>query len=396
MSVLNRRQALQRALLNGKNKQDSYHPFPWYESMRKDAPVSFDEENQVWSVFLYDDVKKVVGDKELFSSYMPQQTSSIGNSIINMDPPKHTKIRSVVNKAFTPRVMKQWEPRIQEITDELIQKCQGRSEFDLVHDFSYPLPVIVISELLGVPSAHTDQFKAWSDLLVSTPKDKSEEAEKAFLEERDKCEEELAAFFAGIIEEKRNKPAQDIISILVKAEETGEKLSGEELIPFCTLLLVAGNETTTNLISNAMYSILETPGVYEELRSHPELMSQAVEEALRFRAPGPVLRRIAKRDTKIGGHLIKEGDMVLAFVASANRDEAKFDRPHMFDIHRHPNPHIAFGHGIHFCLGAPLARLEANIALTSLISAFPHMECVSITPIENSVIYGLKSFRVKM
>lgn len=150
MNVLNRRQALQRALLNGKNKQDAYHPFPWYESMRKDAPVSFDEENQVWSVFLYDDVKKVVGDKELFSSCMPQQTSSIGNSIINMDPPKHTKIRSVVNKAFTPRVMKQWEPRIQEITDELIQKFQGRSEFDLVHDFSYPLPVIVISELLGV------------------------------------------------------------------------------------------------------------------------------------------------------------------------------------------------------------------------------------------------------
>ncbi len=190
-----------------------------------------------------------------------------------------------MNKAFTPRVMKQWEPRIQEITDELIQKFQGRSEFDLVHDFSYPLPVIVISELLGVPSAHMEQFKAWSDLLVSTPKDKSEEAEKAFLEERDKCEEELAAFFAGIIEEKRNKPEQDIISILVEAEETGEKLSGEELIPFCTLLLVAGNETTTNLISNAMYSILETPGVYEELRSHPELMPQAVEEALRFRAP---------------------------------------------------------------------------------------------------------------
>ncbi len=182
----------------------------------------------------------------------------------------------------------------------------------------------------------------------------------------------------------------------MEAEETGEKLSGEELVPFCTLLLVAGNETTTNLISNAMYSILETPDVYNELRSHPELTPQAVEEALRFRAPAPVLRRIAKRDTEIGGHLIKEGDMVLAFVASANRDETKFDRAHLFDIHRHPNPHIAFGHGIHFCLGAPLARLEAKIALTSLISAFPHMECVSITPIENSVIYGLKSFRVNI
>ncbi|WHY25713.1 cytochrome P450 [Bacillus velezensis] len=354
MNVVNRRQALQRALMNGKNKQDAYHPFPWYESMRKEAPVTYDEDNQVWSVFLYDDVKKVIGDKELFSSYMPEQTSSIGNSIINMDPPRHTQIRSVVNRAFTPRVMKQWEPRIQDIADDLIHRFHGRSEFDLVQDFSYPLPVIVISELLGVPSEHMDAFKTWSDILVSTPRDGSEEAEKAFLKERNKCEEELAAFFAGIIEEKRKKPEQDIISILIKAEETGEKLSGEELMP------------------------------------------QAVEEALRFRAPAPVLRRIAKRDTEIGGHQMKEGDMVLAFVASANRDEAKFDRAHMFDIHRHPNPHIAFGHGIHFCLGAPLARLEAAIALTALTQTFSRMEPVSITPIENSVIYGLKSFRVNI
>ncbi|BDG79526.1 MULTISPECIES: cytochrome P450 [Bacillus] len=396
MNVVNRRQALQRALMNGKNKQDAYHPFPWYESMRKEAPVTYDEDNQVWSVFLYDDVKKVIGDKELFSSYMPEQTSSIGNSIINMDPPRHTQIRSVVNRAFTPRVMKQWEPRIQDIADDLIHRFHGRSEFDLVQDFSYPLPVIVISELLGVPSEHMDAFKTWSDILVSTPRDGSEEAEKAFLKERNKCEEELAAFFAGIIEEKRKKPEQDIISILIKAEETGEKLSGEELIPFCTLLLVAGNETTTNLISNAMYSILDTPGAYDELQRNPELVPQAVEEALRFRAPAPVLRRIAKRDTEIGGHQIKEGDMVLAFVASANRDEAKFDRAHKFDIHRHPNPHIAFGHGIHFCLGAPLARLEAAIALTALTQTFSHMEPVSITPIENSVIYGLKSFRVNI
>ncbi|MGR6855450.1 cytochrome P450 [Bacillus halotolerans] len=396
MNVVNRRQALQRALMNGKNKQDAYHPFPWYESMRKEAPVTYDEDNQVWSVFLYDDVKKVIGDKELFSSYMPEQTSSIGNSIINMDPPRHTQIRSVVNRAFTPRVMKQWEPRIQDIADDLIHRFHGRSEFDLVQDFSYPLPVIVISELLGVPSEHMDAFKTWSDILVSTPRDGSEEAERAFLKERNKCEEELAAFFAGIIEEKRKKPEQDIISILIKAKETGEKLSGEELIPFCTLLLVAGNETTTNLISNAMYSILDTPGVYDELRRHPELVPQAVEEALRFRAPAPVLRRIAKRDTEIGGQQMKEGDMVLAFVASANRDEAKFDRAHKFDIHRHPNPHIAFGHGIHFCLGAPLARLEAAIALTALTQTFSHMEPVSITPIENSVIYGLKSFRVNI
>ncbi|PSA96501.1 cytochrome P450 [Bacillus atrophaeus] len=396
MNVVNQRQALQRAILKGINKQDAYHPFPWYESMRRESPVHYDEENQVWSVFLYEDVKKIIGDKNGFSNYVKQQANSLGNSIINMDPPRHTQIRSVVNKAFTPRVLKQWESRIQGITDELIDRLLGSREFDLVQDFSYPLPVVVISELLGVPSEYMDQFKKWSDILVSTPKDGSEEAEKAFQEERNKCEQELAAFFAAIIEEKRKKPAEDLISILVKAEEEGEKLSGEELIPFCNLLLVAGNETTTNLISNAMYSILDMPGAYDELRDDPALIPQAVEEALRFRAPAPILRRIAKQDVEIRGHLIREGDMVLAFVASANRDEAKFEQAHIFDIHRHPNPHIAFGHGNHFCLGAPLARLEAQIVLKALTNAFPGMERISISPIANSVIYGLKSFRVKV
>lgn len=341
-------------------------------------------------------MKKIIGDKNAFSNYVKQQANSLGNSIINMDPPRHTQIRSVVNKAFTPRVLKQWESRIQGITDDLIDRLLGSQEFDLVQDFSYPLPVVVISELLGVPSEYMDQFKKWSDILVSTPKDGSEEAEKAFQEERNKCEQELAAFFAAIIEEKRKQPAEDLISILIKAEEEGEKLSEDELIPFCNLLLVAGNETTTNLISNAMYSILDMPGAYDELRDDPALIPQAVEEALRFRAPAPILRRIAKQDVEIRGHLIREGDMVLAFVASANRDEAKFEQAHIFDIHRHPNPHIAFGHGNHFCLGAPLARLEAQIALKALTNAFPGMERISISPIANSVIYGLKSFRVKV
>ncbi|MCP6683757.1 cytochrome P450 [Bacillus nakamurai] len=391
----NPRQAVQKTLMKGKNGLDAYDPFPWYEKMRRENPVHFDEENKVWSVFLYDDVKKVIGDKEAFSSHRLQMTSSIGNSILNMDPPKHTRIRSVVNRAFTPRVLKEWEPRIQQITDDLLKQARGRGSIDIVKDLSYPLPVIVISELLGVPSEHMEQFKEWSDILVSTPKDESPEAAKVNEQEQDQCERELASFFARIIEEKRNQPGQDIISILIKAEEEGEKLSGEDLIPFCTLLLMAGNETTTNLISNAVYSIAETPGLYEELRQDPSLIPQVIEETLRFRAPAPFVRRTVKHDIELSGRLLKSGEMVLGYIASANRDEKKFEHAEVFDIRRQPNPHLSFGFGIHFCLGAPLARLEAEVALKGLLKTYHKLKPVRVEPIQNSVMYGLTAFEAE-
>lgn len=280
------------------------------------------------------------------------------------------------------------------LTDELLGKARGRDEIDLVQDFSYPLPVMVISELLGVPSEHKEKFKEWSDLLVSLPKSAYEEDVMEWRTIRNKGEEDLSAFFENVIEEKRRNLGDDIISLLIQAEEDGDRLSPDELVPFCNLLLLAGNETTTNLISNMVYSILEKPGTFDELANQPDLIPQAVEEAVRFRAPAPMIVRFVQQDTAIRGVNLKKGEGVIAFLASANRDEAAFERAHEFDIHRHPNRHIGFGHGIHFCLGAPLARLETKIALEALLKQYSAMETISTEPMANSSMYGLKHFRL--
>jgi len=232
--------------------------------------------------------------------------------------------------------------------------------------------------------------------LVSLPKSDRPEDVNEWKNIRDQGEEELTAFFEKMIEEKRQNLGNDLISLLIKAEQEGDKLSPDELVPFCNLLLMAGNETTTNLVSNAVYSILETPGVYDELARHPELIPQAVEEAVRFRAPAPMIVRFVKQDTEIRGVSLKKGEGVIAFLASANRDETKFERAHEFDIHRHPNPHIGFGHGIHFCLGAPLARLEAAIAIEALLKQYSSMEKLAIVPMADSSMYGLKHFRLRV
>lgn len=383
----------------GADKVDAYNPFSWYEKMRKESPVYYDENTGVWNVFLYEDVKRVLSEKETFSSHFSTNKGSIGKTLINQDPPKHTQVRSIVNRSFTPRVMKEWEPRIQAITDELIQRMDGKEKIDIYKDFAHPLPIIVISELLGVPSKYMDQFKQWSDILVSSPKSSNKEDMKEFLTTRETAERELEEFFQSIIAEKRKNLSNDLISILIRAEEETLKISEKELVPFCNLLLVAGNETTTNLLTNAVFSILENNGVYDELRNDLSLIPSMVEESLRYRSPAQVLRRKVIQDTEIGGQQLRKGETVIVWLGSANRDEHKFKDASMFDIHRKPNPHIAFGHGIHFCLGAPLARMEANIAMTALIKRYSSLcfpEGFTLDPIESSAVYGLRSFPVQV
>ncbi|WP_318248051.1 cytochrome P450 [Bacillus safensis] len=390
--------AVQKALIRGKNKQDPYHPFDWYANMRQTSPVHFDEASQTWSVFTYEEAKRVTIDKDTFSSQPPKdrRKHSLMKTMVMMDPPNHTRIRSIVSKAFTPRVMKSWEPRIQQLMEELMAELEGKQEIDLVQDISYPLPVIVIAELLGVPSEHKQSFKEWSDILVSMPKSEHEEDVAEWQKIRDKGEADMMAFFADIIERKRQNLGDDLISLLIQAEEIGDKLSADELIPFCNLLLLAGNETTTNLISNLIFSLLEQPGTYEALAQSPELIPRAVEEAVRFRAPAPTIVRYVTVDTELGGKMLKKGDNVIVFLASANRDERQFSNAHEFDIHRHPNPHIGFGHGIHFCLGAPLARLEACTAIKTLMERYKELELLSYVPMTSSSMYGLKELKLRV
>lgn len=390
--------AVQKTLLRGKNKQDPYHPFDWYANMRQTSPVHFEEASRTWSVFTYEEAKRVTIDKDTFSSQPPknQRKHSLMKTMVMMDPPNHTRIRSIVSKAFTPRVMKLWEPRIHELMDELMAQLEGKKEIDLVQDISYPLPVIVIAELLGVPSEHKQSFKEWSDILVSMPKSESEKDVAEWQKTRDKGEADMMAFFADTIEKKRHNLGDDLISLIIQAEENGDKLSADELIPFCNLLLLAGNETTTNLISNMMFSLLEQPGAYEALAQSPELIPRAVEEAVRFRAPAPAIVRYVTKDTELGGKVLKKGDNVIVFLASANRDERQFSNAHEYDIHRHPNPHIGFGHGIHFCLGAPLARLEACTAIKIFIERYEALELLSYVPMTSSSMYGLKELKLRV
>ncbi|MDF9413368.1 cytochrome P450 [Brevibacillus laterosporus] len=382
---------------------DPYHPFLWYEKMRHQSPVFYNEKADMWNVFHYHDVKRVLEDKQNFSSVLPpKRASPFNRSVIGMDQPMHTDIRSIVMHSFTPKMMKAWAPRIEEITKQLLENVQDQQEFDLVRDFSYPLPVIVIAEMLGVPSSEMSKFKEWSDIVVSSPDNDDPDHLTQFLSVRTKADQELTSFFTEIVEHKRKSPhpESDIISILIQAESEKSKISIDELVAFCKLLLVAGNETTTNFISNTMYSLLESPGAYRQIQQDLSLIPQALEESLRYRSPAQrVVRRVGE-DVQIGPHLLKKDQIIIAWIGSANRDETVFEHASTFDISRRVNPHLAFGQGIHFCLGAPLARLEAKISLTELFKNIKHISFHKnnqSVPIANSTtIYGLKSFPVSV
>jgi cytochrome P450 len=266
-------------------------------------------------------------------------------------------------------------PRIQEIVDELLDKVQDQGRMDLIWDFAYPLPVIVIAEMLGVPAGQRDTFKRWSDDIVATlggPMISEEVLNKGMQAATD-----MAAYFHDIIEERRREPREDLLSLLIAAEERGEVLSEEELIASCILLLAAGNETTTNLIGNGMLALFQHPEQQDLLRNDPSLAETAVEEMLRFTGPVQATARVALEPIDVGGVTVDEGQLAMCLLAAANRDPDVFDDPHRFDITRQDNRHIAFGFGIHFCLGAPLARAEGQIAFRSLMARMPELRLAS-------------------
>jgi cytochrome P450 len=258
----------------------------------------------------------------------------------------------------------------------------------------YPLPVIVIAELLGIPSGDRDRFKRWSDEVVASANaivgQANPQSQKALMD--------MHAYFRDIIAERRIAPQEDLISALLLAEEANQQLSEHDILAFCSLLLVAGNETTTNLIGNAVLTLLEHPEQLNQLRQHPELLPSAIEEVLRYRSPVQAMFRTAKEDIELGGQAIPSGSRVVAWIGSANRDEDKFANSGEFDITRDPNPHIAFGHGIHFCLGAPLARLEARVALTVILNRLPQLERINqdiLQPARGFIVHGVESLPLR-
>lgn len=370
----NRHMILLHEITKLATKQAQWEPYAWYKEMRDTNPVYYDAEQDVWNVFLYDHVKRVLFDHELFSnkkerSLIPIPHRLESRSNVNLvDPPEHRKRRALLSQAFTPRSLKEWEPRIQDIVDELIADMEGAPTIDIVQKLAIPLPVTVIADLLGVPSRDRRQIKEWSDILFLPY---NTEAFADIHLQKGKAMNEFAEYLYPIVLEKRQHPEDDIISDLTKAELEGERLTNEEVVMSAIGLLGAGNETTTTLLSNMFYSMLyDQPGIYQELRADISLVPNLVEEVLRFRFPASMDRRVAQ-DTNVFGPEMKAGQPIVAWIGAANRDESQFARADAFDIRRPGNQHhLAFGAGPHFCLGAPLARMEANMALASFVKRF--------------------------
>lgn len=379
-----------------------------YQMMRESQPVLYMEQLKLWSVFRYEDVRTVLSDHTNFSSQYGQiDLPKVGeagearrqSAMITTDPPRHTQLRSLVNKAFTPRAVLALEPRIEEIANELLNKVAGIHEFDLVQYFSYPLPVIVIAEMLGIPPTDREKFKYWSDEVVAS----ADNMIGGNAPESQSAHQEMNVYFREVIAERRKHPQDDLISALLNAEEDHQHLTEEDILSLCWLLLVAGNETTTNLISNAVRTLLEHPEPYSQLKASlkggPDLLLQAIEETLRYRSPIQAMFRITAQEVKMGGQTIPAGERVIAWIGSANRDERKFPEAERFDITRNPNPHLAFGHGIHFCLGAPLARLEARIALSTLLRRFPDISRVNdddLEPARGFIVHGVSHLPLRL
>lgn len=366
----------------------------WFERMRQDEPVAFDDRTGAWNVFRYADVQRVLFDHQSFSSDLsagapPEYRDAMSSSMISIDPPRHNRLRALVSKAFTPRAVANLAPRIEELSRELLATIGNQPRFDLVADFAIPLPVIVIAELLGIPSEDRDRFRRWSNAIVGSADQTISYAQ---------AQSELGAYFYRAMEERRQRPRSDLISALLDAEIDGERLSPMELLGFCVLLLVAGNETTTNLIGNAFFCFSREPGLLAELRTHLDALPLAVEEVLRYLSPVQMLpNRVATRDLTLEGRKISAGQQVLVWIASANRDEAKFLDPAQFITARSPNPHLAFGSGVHFCLGAPLARMEATIALNTLLQRWSglQLEDADLRLLTGGIVGGFKSLPVR-
>jgi cytochrome P450 len=346
-------------------------PYSYYEELRREHPIHRLDIG-FWLISRYEDVQFVLKSPHLFSSTGMAGAGGLQagqtRSIITIDPPDHGHLRSLVSRAFTPKMIANLEPRIRELTRGLLSGLRHGAEFDVIDGLALPLPVRVIAEMLGVEPQRQDDFKRWSDIMVGRMMRPSASAEQVAYEEA-----EMRAFedyFRWAIEDRRKNPGDDLVSALVQAEEQHQRLTADEVFAFAGLLLVAGNETTTNLIGNMVLALLRHPGQLDRLRDSPSRIPQAIEEALRYDSPVQMLFRIAREDVPLGDKVIPTGAMVWPILGSANHDETRYPNPERFDITRDASGHVAFGSGIHFCLGAPLARLEARIAMEELV---PHL-----------------------
>ena len=423
--------------------EQRFLPFDFYSSMRKNTPIVFDEENERWGVYRYNDIEKILRDHSRFSSKFgpldlplgipPEYEENIHRpSLINSDPPYHRKLRSIVDTLFVPIEISKLVPRIENIVNELIDKIIEKnnntttSTMDLISDFAYPLPATVIAELLGVPFEDRDTYHQWADVIVGL----EENSNIDYIKKLSKTFDEMNVYFSKLIEERKKSSSSTIdnddndtlIGRIIRAKVDGHSLSEREILTFSHLLLNAGHITTVNLIGNSIFSLLENPQELKRLQENKNsLIKPAIEETLRYRSPVQLVIRIANDDVTLseekggdgGGReiekqeiKIKKGQKIILFLGSANHDESVFTDPERFDVTRKNLRHMAFGTGIHFCLGAPLARLEGQIALRILLERFDNLQFdfdysdrqdlyTKVTPLKSSLFLGLSHLPIR-
>lgn len=388
------------------------NPQAFYEEMRQTSPIFKGvgpiTGNDFWFFTQYDDVVSVLKDqrfgKEFRKHLTPEQAAQFGpepapddvfavinRHLLNLDPPDHTRLRALVHKAFTPRMVENLRPRINEIANDLLNEMEGKSEVDLIDSFAFPLPITVIAEMLGIAPEDRIKFREWTRVILFDPD----------MDKNMTSVMEFASYMNAKIAEYQQTPADNILSALVQVEENGDTLDHMELLSMIFLLLVAGHETTVNLIGNGTLALIQHRDQLDKLHNDPTLIKTAVEELLRWNGPvETTTTRWAFEDVEIGGVTIPKGAMVLPSLLAANRDPLVFENPNTLDITRDPNRHVAFGVGIHYCVGAPLARLEGTIAINALLARFPQIDLAvpeeSLVWADNLLLHGMRAFPVRL
>jgi cytochrome P450 len=385
------------------------NPYPLYHRLREHDPIYWDEEMHAWVLTRYTDVVAVLRDPRFSSAWGPVETAwmpedlrpqlepalrAVSRQMLFLDPPDHSRLRGLVARAFTPRMVESLRPRVQRLVDELLDAVQDQGEMEFVADFAYPLPAIVIAEMLGVPPEDRSQFIVWTQdfgRLLDGGNLSFEELLTTLSGIAD-----FLAYFRRQIAQRRTAPRDDLLQALILAEEQGDRLNEEELLGNCVLLLAAGHGTTTHLLGNGLYALLQHPEQLQLLRENPSLAPTAVMELLRYDSPVQLTSRRPTADVDWAGRRFKAGEEVLTVLGAANRDPEQFPDPDRLDLRRTDNRHVAFGHGPHFCLGAPLARLEAEVAFTTLLRRLPQL-CLATEQIEHlpSLVFrGIKALPV--
>lgn len=387
------------------------NPYPLYARLRTEAPVVWSERMGAWLLTRYADVIATLRDAEHFSSrgrllaaldrLTPTERAQLQpfenhftGGLINSDPPDHTRMRTLINKAFSPRMVDQMRSRVERLVNEFLDGVQQQRTMDVIKDLAYPLPATVIAEMLGAPAADRDRFKGWSEAIFAIQGRgrltfaQLAHAQEHLLQFRDYLRELIAV--------RRETPHDDLLGQLVAVEMAGDHLTEAELLTTCVTLLTAGHETTTNLIGSTIYTLLRHPEQLQAIRHDPTLLPDAIEEVLRFESPLQRNPRRLAQEYEYGGQPMKKGDFVLQMLGSANRDPAVFTGADQFDLHRQPNRHVAFGFGLHFCLGAPLARLEAPIAVQLVLERMPRLQLATATPawMHHNLVRGLAALPV--